>query len=533
MMTLFEATQVEMHIGDRRLFRAEQLRIASGERIGLVGMNGAGKTTLLRLIAGEAKPDAGAVRIAGSRAVIPQLNRDEGTLSGGETTALYVERALAERTALLLADEPTMHLDADHIRRLEKALLAREGAIVVVSHDREFLDRVCTRIWAIEDGAVTTYGGNYTFYRQMRELERRQHWEKYESYVDKRRQLEAAIQQKARKAARVEKAPRNLSPSEARMGKDHYGSVQKGIHQSIRALRTRIDKLERVDKPREPERVRMNVPEAARLGSRIVIRVDGLEARAGGRLLWRDVRFALPAGSKTALIGTNGSGKTTLLKRIVKRGEGVTVAPAAKIGYFSQNLDILRPERTVIDNVSDGAAQPPEVVRAVLARLLFRRDDVYKPVGVLSGGERFRTALAKLIVGDVNVMVLDEPTNFLDIPSIEALESLLAEYEGTVLFVTHDRRFVDQTADHILEIRDSRVHVYEGGYREYEEHKSRMAESGDAALKEELMTVETKLTETLGKLSMPGPGDDPVTLDAAFRQLVAKRNELRRMLGKS
>jgi len=533
MMMLFEASQVELFVAGRPLFRAEQLRIASGERIGLVGMNGAGKTTLLRLIAGEAQPDAGSVRIAGSRAVIPQLKPDEGTLSGGETTALYMERALAGRAALLLADEPTMHLDADHIRRLEKALLAYEGALVVVSHDREFLDRVCTRIWAIEDGVVTSYSGNYTFYRQARELEKRQHREKYEAYVDKRRQLEEAIRRKAQKAARMESGPRNLSPSEARMGKDFYGSVQKGIHQSIKALRTRIGKLERVDKPREPERVRMNVPEAARLGSRVVIRVDGLEARAGGRLLWRDVRFALPAGSKTALIGPNGSGKTTLLRRIVERGEGVAIAPAAKIGYFSQNLDILRPERSVIDNVSEGSAQPPEVVRAVLARLLFRRDDVYKPVGVLSGGERVRTALAKLIVGDVNVMVLDEPTNFLDIPSIEALESLLADYDGTVLFVTHDRRFADRVANRILEIRDGRVHVFEGGHREYEEHKARREAAGDAALEEELMTVETKLSETLGKLSVPGPGDDPAALDAQFRQLVARRNELRRLLGKA
>lgn len=186
-----------------------------------------------------------------------------------------------------------------------------------------------------------------------------------------------------------------------------------------------------------------------------------------------------------------------------------------------------------MDNVSDGAAQPPEVVRAVLGRLLFRRDDVCKPVGVLSGGERVRAALAKLIVGDVNVMVLDEPTNFLDIPSIEALESLLADYEGTVLFVTHDRRFAERTADRILEIRDGRVVVFEGGYREYEEHQSRMAEAGDAALEEELMMVETKLSETLGKLSMPEPGDDPEALDAAFRKLAARRNELRRLLGKA
>jgi pleuromutilin/lincosamide/streptogramin A transport system ATP-binding/permease protein len=533
MTLLFEASQVEMFVGGRRLFKADQLRIADGERIGLVGMNGSGKTTLLRLIAGEAQPDAGSVRIAGSRAVIPQLKPDEGTLSGGETTALYMERALAGRAALLLADEPTMHLDADHIRRLEKALAAYEGAVVVVSHDREFLDRVCTRIWAIEDGVVTAYSGNYSFYREARDLARRQHREQYEAYVDKRRQLEEAIRLKAQKAVRVEKRPRNLGPSEARMGKDYFGSVQKGIHRSIRALRTRIEKLERVDKPREPERVRMSVPEAARLGSRAVIRVEGLEARAGGRLLWRDVRFALPAGSKTALLGPNGSGKTTLLKRIVERSEGVSIAPAARIGYFSQNLDLLRPERSVMDNVTDGSAQPPEVVRAVLARLLFRRDDVYKPVGVLSGGERVRTALAKLIVGNVNVMVLDEPTNFLDIPSIEALETLLADYEGTVLFATHDRRFADRTANRILEIRDGRVHVFEGGYREYEERKSRMAEAGDAALEEELMTVETKLSETLGKLSMPGPGDDPEALDATFRELAAKRNELRRLLGKA
>lgn len=535
---LFEAENIEVSAGGRSLFRAERLQIGPDDRIGLTGMNGAGKTTLLRLIAGEREPDEGTVRIAGLRAVIPQLKPDEGTLSGGETTALFARRALSERAALLLADEPTMHLDADHIRHLEREMSAYEGAIVVVSHDREFLDRICTKIWAIEGGEVRVYSGNYSDYQKMREIERRQHWEKYDAYVETKRRLEEAVTQKMRQAGRAVKAPRGLSRSEARMGKDHFGSLQKGLHQSVKAIRSRIEKLERVEKPREPERVRMNVPGAAQLGSRIVIRVDGLEARAGGRLLWRDVRFGLPAGSKTALLGPNGAGKTTLLKRIVEGSEGVAVAPAAKIGYFSQNLDVLRPDRSILDNVSASAVQPPEVVRTVLARMLFRRDDVYKPVGVLSGGERVRTALAKLMVGDVNVMVLDEPTNFLDIPSIEALESLLADYAGTVLFVSHDRRFVEKTADRILHIVDGRVKVFEGSYREYEERLADRAKAGNgktakADLEAEWLTVETKWTETLGKLSMPGNDDDKAELEALFKQLTARRNELRRQLGKS
>jgi len=533
-MVIIEAVKLSAAVANRQLFTAERLIVRSRDRIGLVGMNGAGKTTLLHMLAGIREADGGRITGDVRRTLIPQLKRGEAGLSGGETTARYIERAFAEQAGLLLADEPTMHLDAAHIKPLEERFKRYEGAIVVVSHDRAFLDAVCSAIWAVEDGVVRMYKGNYRAYEEQRALEKRQHAERYEAYIEKRQQLEQAVQLKKGKASGMLKAPKRMAPQEAELGKAGAGTTQKGVHRAIKALETRIAKLERIDKPRELPRIKLDIPNAALLHGQAVIRLERLSAEIGGRVLWRDAAASLKAGSKAALIGANGAGKTTLVKHIVERAQGVAIKPSARIGYFSQNLDILDPAKSVMDNVKRTSVQEDALVRTVLARLLFRRDDVHKPVALLSGGERVRAAFAKLFLSEANVLVMDEPTSFLDIPSIEAFESLLQDYEGTVLFVSHDRRFIETVADRIWEIKDGRLHVYEGTLAQYREHvRQREAATGPSETEEELLRIETLLAETLGMLSQRGlPEDQAAELDAAFRRLAAKRNALRRELGR-
>lgn len=534
-MIVLEANQIEKSVADRRLFVAERLKIGESDRISIVGLNGAGKTTLMNVLAGRIEPDRGHVSTSVPIAFIPQFKPSRSWLSGGESTWRYIDDALRNPHGLLFADEPTMHLDEGHIRQLENRLSQYEGALIVVSHDRAFLDRICTQIWSLENEAVSVYKGNYSDYAQTRELEKRQHEDNYEDYVRKKQQLEKAIVAKVSKAAGMLKPPKRMSTSESRLYKGGKGTTQKGVHQAIKALETRVEKLEKVEKPRDVPAIKLDIPGSREFGSKTALRVERLEASFGNRTLWRDVSFALRKGSKTAITGPNGAGKTTLVKRIVRGGEGVYPAPGVKLGYFSQNLDILDPDRTVIENVSSTAVQSDALIRLVLARLLFRGDDVFKSVGELSGGERVKTAFAKLFLSDINMLVMDEPTNFLDIPSIEALEQLLMDYEGTLLFVSHDRRFVDRVAGQMLDIRDGSVVFYEGKFANYRERLEEAANRGDREVEEEMLKVETELSEVLGKLAaLAGTRNDTAEqLDLRFRDLVSRRNELRGKLKKS
>lgn len=522
-MLRLEARHLKKFIGERVLLDIEHLQLHEQDRIGLVGRNGSGKTTLLEILAGKRQADEGTIMRHGTCELIPQLKRTDTTKSGGEVTQEAIQQALVRNAGILLADEPTTNLDLEHVEWVEQNLSRWPGALLVVSHDRAFLDALCTTIWEIHEGKLKVYKGNYTDYVRQKEIERKQRELAYEQYEKKRKQLEEALRQKEQQAARATRVPKHVNPKEAKGAKPHFAKIQKKLYQSAKAMETRLEKLEKVEKEKQLPPIRMNLPNEEAFKGRIILRVEDLSGTIGNRVLWEKARFLVRGGDKLAIIGPNGSGKTTLVKKLVNREPGVAFSPAVQPGYFSQNLNILDANRSILDNVRATSKQDETLIRTVLARLHFFRDDVHKLVGVLSGGERVKVALAKIFLSDSNTLILDEPTNYLDLDAMEALESLLKEYEGTVLFVSHDRRFIESVATRILEIRDGRIELFEGTYAQYQAYKRTVpGQQSRPSGEDERLLIETKLSEVLSRLSIE-PSEQ---LEQEFQRLLAAKRAL-------
>lgn len=518
-MALVEAHQLKHYIQDRLLLDIDQLQIHAGARIGLVGRNGCGKTTLLTILAKTIIPEEGTVTHHSDCALLPQLKRTDTTKSGGEVTQEYIQEALLKDPALLLADEPTTNLDTEHIEWLEKKLKEWKGSFILVSHDRAFLDALCTEIWEINDGKLTEYAGNYSDYVKRKEVEKQQHQLAYEKYEKKKTQLEEALKQKERRAERATKIPKQASRLESKGTEPYYAKKQKKLMKTASAIETRLEKLEKVEKRKELPPIKMDVPNADMFKNRIILRVENLEGRIGNRQLWNRASFQIRGGDKVAIIGPNGCGKTTFIKKMIQQEQGISLSPALKIGYFSQNLNILETNKSIIENVQSTSKQNETLIRTVLARMHFFREDVHKLVNVLSGGERVKVALTKLFLSDINMLVLDEPTNFLDTDAVESLESLLKEYEGSILFVSHDRRFIEHIATRIVAIQDQQMSVFEGTYNQFKQNKK--VEVRDTK-EDQLLVIETKLTEVISRLSI----EPTEALEQEFQQLLKEKRKL-------
>ena len=519
-MLLLEANHITRYVQDRLLFEFKHLEIHSGDIIGLVGWNGSGKTSLLEILSGIKEPDGGTIHRYDSCLLLPQLKETTSTKSGGEITQAAIDRCVAKKPAVLLADEPTTNLDTNHIEKLESTFKRWQGALVIVSHDRAFLDVLCQKVWELSDGSLSEYKGNYSAYKAQKDLEIKQQQEAYDEYVKKKKQLEQALQLKDQQAERATKKPKNLSGSEinAKGAKPYFAKKQKKLYQERKAMESRIEQLEKVDKVWESSPIKMDIPEAETLNGRIILRLADVTAYAGNRTLWEHASIDITSGDKVAIIGPNGSGKTTLIRKIMQKDIGITLSPAVRIGYFSQNLDILNTDASILENVMETSIHDKTLIRIVLARLRFFRDDVHKKVNVLSGGERVKVAFARIFLSDINMLILDEPTNFLDIDTMEALEGLLKNYEGTLLFVSHDRRFIDQIATRIVSIDNQKLNVFNGTYQAYKEY---VPQTGHP-LEDDLLVLEAKISEVLGKLSID-PSDE---LEAHFQELLSQKKHL-------
>jgi ATP-binding cassette, subfamily F, member 3 len=527
-MTVLQVADLRFGYAGDILFENVTFTLAIGERAALVAPNGAGKSTLLRLIAHELEPDQGTAVIkkeikvgyyrqshevsaegdvlgaflsafgdvvklreelhhaqhaaaSGEAAALDELSRvtdqyhlargDElerevsilahklgfaekdlerpvASLSGGERGRLTLGIVLATQPDLLMLDEPTNHLDLDTIAWLESWLVGYRGAVLVVSHDRAFLDNTCPRTIELGSRGVRVYPLKYSEYAVARESD-----------------LE-------RERAVVERQQSMISKTEDFIRKNIAGQKTK----QAQSRRKMLDKLDRIERPEDvwqiADRIAFRFVPAMRTGD-IVLECKGVGASRGGRVLFEDVEILIRRGERIGIVGPNGSGKTTLLKILSSRGASdddgaIRRGTNLQEGYFDQHLGDVDPKVSAVENVRQVRGDfTVESARQYLARFRFWGDDPLRVVSGFSGGERSRLALARLLLEPRNLLFLDEPTNHLDIPAAEILEEALVGFDGTVLFVSHDRRFLENVATRIVSVRDGVVDIYQGGFRDY------------------------------------------------------------------
>jgi ATPase subunit of ABC transporter with duplicated ATPase domains len=515
--------------GHQLLFIEASAALNKGEKVGLVGPNGSGKTTLFRMIIGEDQPDEGQVAVdrgvtigyfsqdvgemsgrsavaevmdgAGPVSVVAtelkeleaamadparadmeeivtrygevqarfeeldgyaldgrarevlaglsfspeMMDGDVGVLSGGWKMRVALARILLMRPDAMLLDEPSNHLDIESLIWLEQFLKAYEGVLLMTSHDREFMNRIVTKIVEIDGGTLTTYSGNYEFYEQQRALNEKQQQAQFE-----------------RQQAMLAKEIKFIERFKARAS--HAAQVQSRVK--------KLEKIEKVEPPRRRQTVAFDFPPAARSGEDVVS-VKKVRKGYGGRTIYDGLDFMVRRKERWCVMGVNGAGKSTLLKLVAGAAEPddgtVALGGSVKMGYFAQHtMDLLDGERTVFQSLEDAFPQAGQGSLRTLAGCFgFSGDDVEKKCRVLSGGEKARLVMAKMLYDPPNFLVLDEPTNHLDMATKDMLIAALSQYEGTMLFVSHDRHFLAALSNRVLEFTPEGVHQYGGGYTEY------------------------------------------------------------------
>jgi ATP-binding cassette subfamily F protein 3 len=534
---------------EKKVLQDVSFHIEDHEKAAIVGINGAGKTTLLRIIVGESAPDSGLVTLSKDKTLgylaqnnavstentiyeellsvkqnlldieammrkceedmkgtsgealdalmkrytdlthafemgdgysyqsevigvlkglgfqEAEFSKSVSTLSGGQKTRVALGKLLLQKPDLIILDEPTNHLDVSSISWLETYLLNYKGAVLIVSHDRYFLDRICTKIIEIDQTKAMTFQGNYT------------------DYAEKKKQLRIAAMNA------YLNQQREIQHQEAVIEKLRSFNREKSIKRA-ESREKMLDKIERIEKPTEVNTDMKLTLTPYRESGKDVLTVEGLSKSFDGKNLFHDVSFEIKRGEHVAILGDNGTGKTTLLKilnEVLPADAGhFTLGTNVEIGYYDQEHHVLHPEKSLFDEISDEYPYLNNTeIRNVLAAFLFTCDDVFKLIKDLSGGERGRVSLAKLMLGNANFLILDEPTNHLDIASKEILEDALNSYSGTVLYVSHDRYFINRTAHRILELAKNHFVSYVGNYDYYLEKRDIQMATLDEQIKKE------------------------------------------------
>ncbi|MGF1276718.1 ABC-F family ATP-binding cassette domain-containing protein [Acetobacter pasteurianus] len=521
---------ISKYNGHRVIFVDASAALQKGEKIGLVGPNGAGKTTLFRLITGEEEPDEGNVLIdrgitigffnqdvgemAGRSAVAEVMNGagsvaevgaelaeleaaladperldeldtilerfgevqgrfeelggyaldgrarevlhglgfsqemmdgDVGRLSGGWKMRVALARILLMKPDVMLLDEPSNHLDLESLIWLEQFLAGYDGALLMTSHDRAFMNRVINKVIEIDGGALSSFSGDYEFYEQQRAVNEKQQQAQFE-------RQQAML---AKEVAFIERFKARAS---------HAAQVQSRVK--------KLDKIDRVEPPKRRQTLSFTFPPAPRSGD-AVVNLRGVNKAYGNRVIYKNLDLLIRRQERCCVLGINGAGKSTLLKLVTGSTEPdagtVTLGGSVKMGYFAQHaMDLLDGERTIFETLNDAFPLASQgSLRSLAGSFGFSGDDIDKLCRVLSGGEKARLVLALMLFDPPNFLVLDEPTNHLDIATKEMLITALADYEGTMLFVSHDRHFLAALSNRVLELTPEGLHRYDGGYTEY------------------------------------------------------------------
>lgn len=522
---------------DKNILNGLSFDVNSGERIGILGKNGAGKTTLFRILTGEVHPDEGNVVVASGKrmGLISQIpvypngftvedvlktaheriyelekkmnelaarmsgnNSDAimreydsaaadyerlcgynadvernrvangleisetmrgqlfSELSGGEKTRVNLARLILEDTDILLLDEPTNHLDLKATEWLEDYLNKFRGTVLAISHDRFFLDRIVRRTIEIIDGKAEFYSGNYSFYIEEKQ---RRYEEQLKKYEKEQKELK-----------RLDEAARRLY---------QWGTGNEALMKKSFAIRSRMERMEKTDRPKAEKAMKIKFAEREFSGDEVLI-IDGVMKSFGDRTLFSNLELIIEGGERIALIGDNGTGKSTLIKLIM--GEEVPdcgmvrKGPSVKTAYLPQIIKFDNPNRNLLDTMLYSEKCTPHTARSRLGSFRFSGEDVFKPVSALSGGEQSRLRLCMLMRDEVNFLILDEPTNHLDIQSREWIEEAVESYEEALLFVSHDRYFIERFATRIWVLENGTITDFRGGFSEYRDYLKRQSE---------------------------------------------------------
>lgn len=581
-MLLLRCNDLKKSFGYTEVLKKVDFKLQVGERVGLVGANGAGKSTLANLIFGRLQPTQGTITLFQANLKIGYLSQSKeylvnehsefgiasGTgkqwgeyyattsnlglekvqsweekrfqgLSGGERTKLALAEVWANHPDLLILDEPTNHLDFVGIHWLVKELSHFPGTVLIISHDRYFLDQVAERIVEIEDGVSEEFAGNYTFYREEKQRRFESQLHQYQVQQKKQRKIDEEmkrIQQWSAKAHR--EAGKVGKMAEMRMGiREFYRAKAKKMDTAVKSRMKRLERMkeEGTKKPKEEPSVYFSLDDASKHGRRI-LEARGITKGFGECILFRDSSFFIQRGEKVGLFGPNGCGKTTLIQMILgeevmDQGE-IWVSPSARIGYLSQEVADLDPEETVLEVLGLSGRVFIDTARQILAGLGFDELMIQRKISQLSMGERIRVKLAMLILNKADLLILDEPTNHLDLYSREELEEALTGYQGTILVVSHDRYMLEKLVDRLLIFEEQQVRKFEGSLKEYEEKGAQQGKDEQEKLREELMVVENRLTVLLSELGKYTLEDSEyLELDQEFQKLVKEKRRLVEMLG--
>ncbi|NLJ60669.1 MAG: ABC-F family ATP-binding cassette domain-containing protein, partial [Firmicutes bacterium] len=510
---LLQVNRLAKSYGFREIFNDISFPLREGDKVALVGPNGVGKSTLLKILAGKESATSGTVTFFNDKSTVGYVPQDTdfdptvtpwdvltnerfrlglpslseaaealsrfgftdadselliSNLSGGEKTKLALARVWLFHPDILLLDEPTNYLDHAALDWLEDIVHTYPGTILLVSHDRYFLDRTVERIIELSPNQAVEYRGNYTTYRETKKRDFASHVARYEKEQKEIRRIQVAIDRQLRWA---EKAHKDAGTH------DFYRRKAKEAAQRAKGVVSRLEALKKtsVSKPKQEKAITFDGFQGEG-GGRVIVAAEGL-TKAFDKLLFRVSDFSVQRGEKVGIVGPNGSGKTTLLKLILGQelpSEGtIWVSPSARIGYMDQELSNLDLKASVLEEVLGSfEKQTPELmtkVRTMLGCFLFTPDDVEKSIEVLSPGERKRVVLIKLLMSNLNVLVLDEPTEHLDLLSREKLEEALVSYGGTVILVSHDRYLLKRVCSKVISIENQKIQTYLGGFEEYHE----------------------------------------------------------------
>jgi len=491
---MLQIESVSKQYSTKVLLKNATAHLRPGSRVGLVGPNGAGKTTLFRMILEEESPDKGSIRkrprlrigylpqeletITG-KTVLDAAHRDLypeheaerilmglgfteidfgrliEKLSGGYRMRVALAHLLLSNPDVLLLDEPTNHLDKPTQRWFEQFLLNSEMTLLIISHDTAFLDRVVTHIWDLRHHRIEEYRGNYSSFKQIR--------------AERDSQRAAAAGRQAKEVARVQ-----TFVDRFRYQANKASQVQSRIKQ--------LEKVKMIEIKRDPKRVKFKFPLPAASG-RQVLELQGVAKRYGGKVVYEKADCSIERGQRVALVGENGAGKSTLLKMlagVLEPDKGTrTVGHGVTLHYFAQHqAETLNPEHTVLDSLSEVSSQAEtNFLRGIAGAFLFSGDDQKKPIKALSGGERNRVALARMLVEPANTLLLDEPTNHLDPDSVDMLTDALTEFPGTIVFISHDPTFLTRISTRVIEIEEGKARSFSGNYEYYLWKKTQEVES--------------------------------------------------------